>query len=155
MYWFIYIVLYLWKIFLNVYRLCRLLQIKRELMFESQLAEELFSPCLPHWLWNTLRLISSQHPWLFLWGLSCRNIKLTIGLRPKPTINFLLINNLTHFFIYLFISPLYTCLLGMPVRSSLLTGIPSSHLHRLIIPDNVLIQFDLLMMSTVMLETCR
>ena len=38
---------------------------------------------------------------------------------------------------------------------SLLTGIPSSHLHRLIIPDDVLIQFDLLMMSTVMLETCR
>jgi hypothetical protein len=36
----------------------------------------------------------------------------------------------------------------------LLTGIPSSHLHRLIIPDDVLIQFDLLMMSTVMLETC-
>ena len=32
--------------------------------------------------------------------------------------------------------------------SSLLTGIPSSHLHRLMIPDDVLIQFDLLMMST-------
>jgi len=42
----------------------------------------------------------------------------------------------------------------MPVRS-LLTGIPSSHLHRLIIPDDVLIQFDLLMMSAVTLETCR
>jgi len=39
----------------------------------------------------------------------------------------------------------------MPVR----TGIPSSHLHRLITPDDVLIQFELLMMSTVMLETCR
>ena len=39
----------------------------------------------------------------------------------------------------------------MPV----LTGIPSSHLHRLIIPDDVLIQFDLLMMSAVTLETCR
>jgi len=39
-------------------------------------------------------------------------------------------------------------LLGMPVRRE-----PSSHLHRLIIPDDVLIQFDLLMMSTVMLET--
>jgi len=41
----------------------------------------------------------------------------------------------------------------MPVRrelqsSSLLTGIPSSHLHRLIIPDDVSKQFDLLMMST-------
>ena len=49
-------------------------------------------------------------------------------------------------------------MLGMPVRreeGSLLTGIPNSHLHRLIIPDDVLIQFDLLMMSTVMLETCR
>jgi len=46
----------------------------------------------------------------------------------------------------------------MPVRRevcSLLTGIPSSHLHRLIIPDDVLTQFDLLMMSVVMLETCR
>jgi hypothetical protein len=37
----------------------------------------------------------------------------------------------------------------------LLAGIPSSHLHRLIISDDVLIQFDLLMMSTVMLEKCR
>ena len=46
-------------------------------------------------------------------------------------------------------------LLGMPVRSSLPTGIPSSHSQRLIIPDDVLIQFDLLMMSNVMLETCR
>jgi len=36
----------------------------------------------------------------------------------------------------------------MPV----MTGIPSSHLHRLIIPDDVLIQFDLLMMSAVTLE---
>ena len=46
----------------------------------------------------------------------------------------------------------------MPVRrelNSLLTGIPSNHLHRLIIPDDVLIQFDLLMMSTVMFETRR
>ena len=40
---------------------------------------------------------------------------------------------------------------GMPV----LTGIPSSHLNRLIIPDDVLIHFDLLMMSTVILETCK
>jgi len=35
------------------------------------------------------------------------------------------------------------------------TGIPSSHLHRLTIPDDVLIQFDLLMMSAVTLETFR
>ena len=52
---------------------------------------------------------------------------------------------LFHVFIY------FVSLLGMPAR----TGIPSSHLHRLIIPDDVLIQFDLLMMSPVMLETCR
>jgi len=32
----------------------------------------------------------------------------------------------------------------MPV----MTGIPSSHLHRLIISDDVLIQFDLLMISS-------
>ena len=50
---------------------------------------------------------------------------------------------------------LCTWLLGMPVRSSLLTGIPSSHLHRLIIPDDVLIQFDLLTMGAVTLQTCR
>jgi len=46
----------------------------------------------------------------------------------------------------------------MPVRkklTSLRTGIPSRHLHRLIIPDDVLIQFDLLMMSAMTLETCR
>jgi len=97
---------------------------------------------------------------------------------------FLAITNLTHFFMYLFISCLYmfqasqrsssgdrivlihhlvwlVCVSDCLVCrsggncSSLLTGIPSSHLHRLIIPDDVLIQFDLLMMSTVMLETCR
>ena len=39
-------------------------------------------------------------------------------------------------------------------ESSLPTGIPSSHLRRKIIPDYVLIQFDLLMMSTVMLKKC-
>jgi len=38
--------------------------------------------------------------------------------------------------------------------SCLLTDIAISHLHRLIISDDVLIKFDLLMMSTVMLETC-
>ena len=48
----------------------------------------------------------------------------------------------------------------MPVRRemqniSLLTGIPSSHLHKLIIPDDILIKFDLLMMSAVTLETYR
>jgi len=43
----------------------------------------------------------------------------------------------------------------MSLRVSSRLGIPSRHLHRLIIPDDVLIQFDLLMMSAVMLETCR
>jgi len=43
----------------------------------------------------------------------------------------------------------------MPVRKEILNGIPNTHLHRLIVPNDVLIQFDLLMMSTVMLETCR
>jgi len=51
-------------------------------------------------------------------------------------------------------------LIGMLVRrellcSSLLTGIPNSHLDRLIVPDDVLIQFDLLILSIEMLETCR
>jgi len=41
------------------------------------------------------------------------------------------------------------------IRRWLLTSIPSSHLHRLIIPDDVLLQFDLLMMSIMMLETRR
>jgi len=43
----------------------------------------------------------------------------------------------------------------MPVRREFLTGIPNSHLHRLIIPDDTLIQFDLLMMSAVTPEACR
>ena len=91
---------------------------------------------------------------------------------------FLEITNLTHFFMYLFVSSLYmfrasqcsssgdrivlihhlvrlVCVSGCWVCRSLLTGIPSSHSYRLIIPDDVLIQFDLLMMSTVMLETRR
>jgi len=38
---------------------------------------------------------------------------------------------------------------------SLLIGIPISHLHRLIIPDDVLIQFNLLIMSGVRIETGR
>jgi len=32
---------------------------------------------------------------------------------------------------------------------------PKKQSHRLIIPDDVLIQFDLLMMSAVTIETCR
>jgi len=44
---------------------------------------------------------------------------------------------------------------GQEETSSLLTGKPSSHLHRLIIPDDVLIQFDLLIMSAVTPEICK
>jgi hypothetical protein len=40
-------------------------------------------------------------------------------------------------------------------RSIFYTGIPNSHLHRLITPDDILIQFDLLIMNAVTLETCR
>jgi hypothetical protein len=95
----------------------------------------------------------------------------------ESTNKFLLITNLMHFFMYLCIHSISTCfeqqvliirrsncintssgmislckwLLVMLVR----TGIPNSHLHRLIIPDDVVIQFDILMMSTVILETCR
>ena len=97
-----------------------------------------------------------------------------LNLQRSEVYKLLLIFNLTHFFMYLFIYfiSLYVTsitvliirrsncintssgmislckwLLAMPV----LTGIPSSHLHRLIIIDDVLIQFDLLMMSIVML----
>ena len=91
---------------------------------------------------------------------------------------FLLMTNLTHFFMYFFISSLYmfralqcsssgdqiilihhlvwlVCVCRYAWYAGQEAGIPSSHLHRLIIQDDVLIQFDLLMMSTVMLETCR
>ena len=40
------------------------------------------------------------------------------------------------------------CLTGMPIRHT-------KQSHRLIIPDAVLTQFDLLIMSAVTLETCR
>jgi hypothetical protein len=52
---------------------------------------------------------------------------------------------------------LFKWLLGMPVRREM-QFLPDRHTkqsHRLIILDDILIQFDLLMMSTVMLETCR
>ena len=44
---------------------------------------------------------------------------------------------------------------GMQVESSLSTCKPDGHLKRVTIPDAVLVQFDLLMMSTTLLETCR
>jgi len=43
-------------------------------------------------------------------------------------------------------------LFGMQVEKEL---IPYSHLQRVTIPDAVLVQFDLLMMSTSLFETCR
>ena len=36
-----------------------------------------------------------------------------------------------------------------------LTCIPDGHLQKVSIPDAVLVQFDLLVMSTMLLETCR
>jgi hypothetical protein len=95
--------------------------------------------------------------------------------KPKVYNKFLEITNLTLFFVYLFIyfiSLHVSSVTVLIIRRSncintssgmislcdclvCLTGIQSSHLHRLIIPDDVLIQFDLLMMSPVTLETCR
>jgi hypothetical protein len=42
-----------------------------------------------------------------------------------------------------------------PSSMQVSTCIPDSHLQRMTIPDAVLIQFDFLMMSTTLLETCR
>jgi hypothetical protein len=82
---------------------------------------------------------------------------------------FLLITNLMHFLVYLFIHLISLHVSSIKCSSSgdrivlihhlvwlvcasdffvCLTGISSSHLHRLIIPNDVVIQFDLLMMST-------
>jgi len=36
-----------------------------------------------------------------------------------------------------------------------LSGAPDGHLQKVAMPDAVLIQFDLLMMSTTLFETCR
>jgi len=71
--------------------------------------------------------------------------------RAASRYKFFEITNLTLFFMYLFI---YLFLLStcFERHSAHHQGI---ELYRLIIPDDVLIQFDLLMMSTVMLETCR
>jgi len=41
------------------------------------------------------------------------------------------------------------------VWSLTVSGAPDGHLQRMTIPDAVLIQFDFLMMSTTLLETCR
>jgi len=46
-------------------------------------------------------------------------------------------------------------MIGLCERLLGMTGIPSSHSDRPFTPDDVLTQFDLLMISTVMLETCR
>ena len=89
---------------------------------------------------------------------------------------FLLIANLMHFFMYLSIHFISLHVSSIKCSSSGNRIVLTHHLvwlvcvsdclvwrsywqtkqsHRLIIPDDVLIQFDLLMMSTVMLETCR
>jgi hypothetical protein len=89
---------------------------------------------------------------------------------------FLLITKLMHFFMYIFIyfpslhvSSITVLIIrrlncintsnGMISVCEWLLGMlvyrHTKQSHRLIIPDDVLIQFDLLMMSTVMLETCR
>ena len=44
---------------------------------------------------------------------------------------------------------------GIVTLSKWPSGAPDGHLQRVTIPDVVLIQFDLLMMSTTLLETCR
>jgi len=44
---------------------------------------------------------------------------------------------------------------GREELSSLSTCVPDGHLQGVTIPDAVLEQFDLLMMSTTLLETCR
>jgi hypothetical protein len=104
-------------------------------------------------------------------------VKIVYFVNRASHYKFLVITNLTHF-MYLFISCLYmfrtsqcsssgdrivlihhlvglVCVSDCLVCRFLLTGIPSSHSHRLILPDDVFIQFDLLMMSAVTLETCR
>ena len=88
---------------------------------------------------------------------------------------FLLLTNLMHFFMYVFIhfislhvssitvliirrSNCINTSYGMISLCKWLLGMPFRHTkksHRLIILDDVLIPFDLLMMSTMMFETCR
>ena len=44
---------------------------------------------------------------------------------------------------------------GMVTLCKWSSGVPGGHLQTVTIPDVVLIQFDLLMMSMTLLETCR
>ena len=44
---------------------------------------------------------------------------------------------------------------GVQVEREISTCTPDGHLQRVNIPDAVLVQFDLLLMSTTLLETCR
>ena len=55
----------------------------------------------------------------------------------------IVISRHAHIYIYIYMheSPLVTC-------------VPNIHLKSVTIPDAVLIQFDLLKMSTIVLETC-
>ena len=43
----------------------------------------------------------------------------------------------------------------MQIERELSNCIPDGHLLKVTIPDTVLVQFDLLMLSTTLLETCR
>jgi len=101
-----------------------------------------------------------------------------IGGGERSWSKFLVITNLTHFFTYLFISRLYmfwasqrsssgdrivliyhlvwlVCVTAWYAGQEFPPHWHTKQSQRLIIPDDVLIQFDLLMMSAVMLETCR
>jgi len=105
---------------------------------------------------------STINLWVFIWfKMSLQHRHWTVKnktwhvWRHNCVVPILANNQHDALFMYLFISSLYMFRASQCWSSSLLTSIPSSHLHRLIIPDDVLIQFDLLTISTVMLETCR
>jgi len=53
------------------------------------------------------------------------------------------------FFITLLLYHKTACFMLLQHKTLVRTGIPSSYLHRLIIPDDVLIKFDLLMIDTL------
>ena len=133
-------------------------------------------------------VVSVQFPALYIicektgWLQRIKHARVLYFVGRASRYKFLVITNLTHFFLYLFIYFVFlrvssvtaliirrsNCintssgmislcrwLLGMPVRRGLPPDRHTKHLHRLIIPDDVLIQYYLLMTSAVTLETCR